>query len=236
MRVALLSTSKPLFCPSVVESRQKAGFKPVRQRSPTPEKPKVVEEAEDEKPTIVDAPEPKRPAGGLQTAAELAESTRKAKERETKKREQALKELEASQGAGETVYRDASGKARDTKSEKAEARRQRERELQKEMERMEWGKGLVQREDKQRRKEELEAAAAAPVARYANDERLNQDQKEQARWNDPMANMLSKPSGSGSRKKERPAYKGPPPPPNRFNIKPGYRCECPIISSRDNDL
>lgn len=207
----------------MVESRQKAGFKPVRQRSPTPEKPQVVE-GEDDQPTVVEVTEaPKRPAGGLQTAAELAESTRKAKEREAQKREAALRELEASQGAGETVYRDATGKARDTKSEKAEARRQREREMQKEMERMEWGKGLVQREDKQRKKEELEAAAAAPMARYANDERLNQEQKEQMRWNDPMAQMLSKPSGS-SKKKERPAYRGPPPPPNRFNIRPGYRC------------
>lgn len=219
----------------MVESRQKAGFKPVKQRPPTPPPASTV--AEDEQPTVVPLDEPKRPAGGLQTASELAESTKRAKEKEARKRERALQAIEASQGAGETVYRDATGRARDTKAEKAEARRQAARDMEKNMERMEWGKGLVQRQDKERRKAELEAEAAAPVARYANDARLNAQQKEQMRWNDPMANMLSnKSSGSGSKKKERPTYKGPPPPPNRFGIRPGYRCRSFIIPLQDFQL
>ncbi|CAG8763558.1 2339_t:CDS:2, partial [Racocetra persica] len=54
-----------------------------------------------------------------------------------------------------------------------------------------------------------------------DDKELNEEQKSKERWNDPAALFLTK----KSKKKEpsRPKYQGPPPPPNRFNIPPGYR-------------
>lgn len=57
----------------------------------------------------------------------------------------------------ETVYRDSSGRKIDTKAAKAEAARLKRQQQEQEAKRMEWGKGLVQREAKvaQRREEEL---------------------------------------------------------------------------------
>jgi len=144
----------------VVQARNMATFKPVnphlRKKSPSP----VLAE---EEPTVVDLA-PKKLQGGLQSAAQLAEETASRAKQEAKLRKKALKEAQA-MGEGETVYRDATGKARDTKKEKAEARKKERDKLEKEMQRMEWGKGLVQREDKERRKREEEEIAARPVAR-----------------------------------------------------------------------
>lgn len=79
--------------------------------------------------------------------------------------------------------------------------------------------------------------------RYADDEDMNNELKEQERWNDPAANFLTvrppfpfgySPSdhplcSQKDKKKEKknapkyPRYTGPAPPPNRFGIPPGYR-------------
>jgi len=85
---------------------------------------------------------------------------------------------------------------------------------------MEWGKGLVQREEVERRKAELEKEKTRGLARYADDQELNEDLKAKERWNDPAAAFLTKTQSKGPR---RPTYNGPTPPPNRFGIKPGYR-------------
>jgi pre-mRNA-splicing factor CWC26 len=66
----------------------------------------------------------------------------------------------------ETVYRDASGRRIDTKAERAaEARARRLRE-DKEAQKMEWGKGVVQREEEERRRRELELEKTRDVARF----------------------------------------------------------------------
>jgi len=66
----------------------------------------------------------------------------------------------------------------------------------------------------------LEKQKTQGFARYADDKDLNEDMKAQDRWNDPAAAFLTKKTSKGPRK---PQYSGPPPPPNRFGIKPGYR-------------
>ena len=53
------------------------------------------------------------------------------------------------------------------------------------------------------------------------DEDLNQAQRNAERWGDPMAAAAAAKRNAGT--VERPKYRGPPPPPNRFNIPPGYR-------------
>lgn len=93
---------------------------------------------------------------------------------------------------------------------------------------------------------ELAKAAAAPLARYADDAELDASRRAVMREGDPMAAFLaasgissSHGSGGGSSSfaaaaavgggrggasaTGKPRYKGPPPPPNRFGIMPGYR-------------
>lgn len=68
----------------------------------------------------------------------------------------------------ETVYRDSSGRKIDTKREKAEEAKRKREEVELEMKKMEWGKGLVQREDKEQRKREMEILKNKPLARFVN--------------------------------------------------------------------
>ncbi|KAF9532521.1 Pre-mRNA-splicing factor of RES complex-domain-containing protein [Crepidotus variabilis] len=122
--------------------------------------------------------------------------------------------------AQETVYRDTSGKKIDTKAAKAEAARLKREREEKEAQKMEWGKGLVQKDEAEKQRKELERLRTAKFARGVDDTELNEDLKAKELWNDPAAAFLTKKRSKGPR---RPAYTGPPPPPNRFNIKPGYR-------------
>ncbi|GAA5901503.1 hypothetical protein JCM6882_006298 [Rhodosporidiobolus microsporus] len=200
----------------------------LRPRTPTPE-------PEDEAPVVVGEMVDAAPRGGLQSAADLRrEQERKAVEQE-RKRQKALKEEERrkaeARARGEededpnaTVYRDASGRKIDMKLAKAEkAKAERER-MEKEMQKMEWGKGLVQKEDKEREKREAERLKAQGIARYADDADMNDEMKEVERWNDPAAAFLTKKKDKKtSRGPKYPTYQGAMPPPNRFNIPPGYR-------------
>ncbi|KAJ7188610.1 Pre-mRNA-splicing factor of RES complex-domain-containing protein [Mycena filopes] len=122
--------------------------------------------------------------------------------------------------AQETVYRDATGKKINTKAARAEAARLKREREEKEAQKMEWGKGLVQRDEAEKRKQELEKQRGSKFARYADDADLNEEMKSKELWNDPAAQFLTKKRAKGPR---RPEYTGPPPPPNRFGIKPGYR-------------
>ncbi|KAJ8305176.1 hypothetical protein KUTeg_017271 [Tegillarca granosa] len=64
-----------------------------------------------------------------------------------------------------------------------------------------------------------------PLARYKDDEDLDKMLKDQDRPEDPMLAFIKKKSKvkNGAKVKEEPKYKGPAPPPNRYNIMPGYR-------------
>ncbi|KAG1762714.1 Pre-mRNA-splicing factor of RES complex-domain-containing protein [Suillus occidentalis] len=151
----------------------------------------------DEQPTVFVEEESEQPfTGGLLTSAQL----RKALPKPQLKQEELTKEEE--EAAQETS-----------------ARKKRERE-EKEAKKMEWGKGLVQRQEEDARKRQLEKNKSLPFARRADDKELNEELKAKERWNDPAAAFLTKSRSKGPRK---PEYTGPPPPPNRFGIKPGYR-------------
>jgi pre-mRNA-splicing factor CWC26 len=225
----------------VVEHRTSAAFKPVASTSapartaapdiPADEAPQVVGEIVQEAPTAStsSAYAPKKLQGGLQTAAELREESKRRKAAAKAEREQAERAKAAAdyQEEEETVYRDKSGKRIDTKAEKAERARQKRIEMEKEMQKMEWGKGLVQREDREKRQRELEEMANRPVARYADDLEMNQEMKEVQRWNDPAARFLENTSTKKKSKgPQKPKYSGPMPAPNRFGIPPGYRSVC----------
>ncbi|EJD00676.1 uncharacterized protein FOMMEDRAFT_136106 [Fomitiporia mediterranea MF3/22] len=173
----------------------------------------------DEKPQVVEEPF----AGGLVNAADLKKNLpgQDASAGKGKRTEADIaREQEEARLAQETVYRDATGRKIDTKAERAEAARKKREREEKEAQKMEWGKGVVQREDAAKRAEQLEKEKKRDLAVYADDRELNEEQKSTMRWNDPAAQFLTKKRSKGPRK---PEYTGPPPPPNRFGIKPGYR-------------
>ncbi|XP_056010157.1 BUD13 homolog isoform X1 [Ostrea edulis] len=86
----------------------------------------------------------------------------------------------------------------------------------------EWGKGLKQTEDKAARVEDHLYEMSKPLSRAKDDEDLDAMLKNKERADDPMLAFIKKKTKDKA-KKELPQYKGPPPPPNRFGIMPGYR-------------
>jgi len=172
-----------------------SGWTTVREPTPPP--------APDEQPVVVTAedapPGPFR--GGLLTKKQLREhlpsssSIPDPNKRDGKERAKGEgKEEEDPEGvaaAQETVYRDSSGRKIDMKLEKAEAARKKREREEREAQKMEWGKGLVQRDDAEKRKREEERIRQSGFARYADDEELNRAQKDQDRWNDPAAAFVT---------------------------------------------
>ncbi|BGP24525.1 pre-mRNA-splicing factor CWC26 [Rhodotorula toruloides] len=208
----------------------------IREADPSLRPPSPTPEPEDEAPAIAGVTVETAPRGGLQTAADLrAEQDRKAAERERKRRkaekEEARRKAEA-RARGEdvdeadpnaTVYRDATGRRIDMNLLKAEEAQKKREELEKQMAKMEWGKGLVQKSEKERRAEEAEKLRNMSFARHADDAEMNEEMRETERWNDPAAAFLTKKKERKTKGPKFPTYQGPPPPPNRFNIPPGYR-------------
>jgi pre-mRNA-splicing factor CWC26 len=147
--------------------------------------------ADDEQPLVVDAAgggaaAPAAPfTGGLLTKAQIASTLPSAKKAEKKM----TKEEEAA--AQETVYRDASGRKIDMKAEKAEAARKKREREEKEARKMEWGKGVVQRDEAEEARKRLERMKTTGFARTVDDKELNEDQKGVERWNDPAAQFLT---------------------------------------------
>lgn len=158
---------------TVVESRAHAGFKNiVAKTEPEPEPQDLPDEAPVVVGTIEEPKKPKKLKGGLQTAAEVAAEAAELKAQQQRQREKELKQLEearkargADEDEDDTVVRGPDGRPIDNKAAKAEEARKKREKAEKEMQRMEWGKGLVQREDKEKRKEEEAAIAAKPMAR-----------------------------------------------------------------------
>jgi pre-mRNA-splicing factor CWC26 len=161
-----------------------AGWSTVREPTPPP--------AADEQPQLVDddvasasAPAPAF-AGGLLSKAQVARALPGAAASSSKS--MTKDEIAAAQ---ETVYRDASGRKIDMTAERAAAaEKKRAREL-KEAEKMEWGKGLVQRDAAEEARKQLERMKTTAFARTVDDAALNAEQKDVERWNDPAAQFLS---------------------------------------------
>ncbi|ODN98506.1 pre-mRNA-splicing factor CWC26 [Cryptococcus wingfieldii CBS 7118] len=154
--------------------------------------------------------------GGLRTYAQLKEDT---------EREKAAQRSASPVGDDDrpdptaTVYRDASGRVIDMQQLKEEEKRAEEEERRKEAEKKEWTKGLQQRREREERARLEREMADADVGRTKDDVRMNNDMKDEERWNDPAAAFLTKRKKKGPR---RPKYQGPWTP-NRFGIPPGFR-------------
>nr|KAF6464145.1 BUD13-like protein [Rousettus aegyptiacus] len=159
---------------------------------------------------------------GARTGLVLTDIQRE--QEELKKRDQETMAFEAEFQYAETVFRDKSGRKRNLKLERLEQRRKAEKDLKRDEMYAKWGKGLAQSRQQQQNVEDAIKEMQKPLARYIDDEDLDRMLREQEREGDPMANFIKKSKAKENKnKKVRPRYTGPAPPPNRFNIWPGYR-------------
>jgi pre-mRNA-splicing factor CWC26 len=183
----------------------------------------AIKQQEDEMPVIEDDGAVKMSDGthaGLQSAAAVSAQLKRRQREEREDFERHRKNTKAE----ETVYRDATGRRIDISMKRAEARKAAAEAEEKERQAKEDPKGEVQKEEARKRREQLEDAKLMKFARTADDEEMNEELKEQQRWNDPMMQFMSekKQSSGKGKSKRRPVYNGAAPP-NRYGIKPGYR-------------
>ncbi|XP_008054098.1 BUD13 homolog isoform X2 [Carlito syrichta] len=159
---------------------------------------------------------------GAKTGLVLTDIQRE--QQELKKQDQETMAFEAEFQFAETVFRDKSGRKRNLKLERLEQRRKAEKDSERDELYAQWGKGLAQSRQQQQNVEDAMKEMQKPLARYIDDEDLDRMLREQEREGDPMANFIKKNKAKENKnKKVRPRYNGPAPPPNRFNIWPGYR-------------
>uniref|UniRef100_A0AAQ6INY8 BUD13 homolog n=1 Tax=Anabas testudineus TaxID=64144 RepID=A0AAQ6INY8_ANATE len=142
---------------------------------------------------------------------------------ENRRRERKNQPLEDESRNAQTVFRDKSGKRRDLDSEREEQKKKAGEKAAKDEKYAQWGKGLAQNQMEQQKLEDALREAQKPLARHYDDEDLDRMLREQEREGDPMAAMLRRKKERNVNAQEKPRYKGPAPPPNRFNIQPGYR-------------
>ncbi|KAF2745098.1 hypothetical protein M011DRAFT_469810, partial [Sporormia fimetaria CBS 119925] len=179
-------------------------------------------DAEDEAPQIIDTDgngAPKMESGasaGLQSAAQVAAQEKKKADDEARAAAAVAKE-----NPGETIYRDASGRIINVAMKRAEARRKAEEEEAKKRDAEKAARGDVQNALAAQRREKLKDAKTMNVARYADDVELNEELKEQGRWNDPAMGFL-KTKRKGKSVTGKPLYEGSFEP-NRYGIRPGHR-------------
>ncbi|XP_078122508.1 BUD13 homolog [Sander vitreus] len=142
---------------------------------------------------------------------------------ENRRREKINQPLEDESRNAQTVFRDKSGKRRDLDTEREEQKRKAGEKAAKDEKYAQWGKGLAQGQMHQQKLEDAVHEAQKPLARHRDDEDLDRMLREQERDGDPMAAMLRRKKDRNTKTQDKPRYKGPPPPPNRFNILPGHR-------------
>lgn len=145
---------------------------------------------------------------------------------ENRRRDRGNQPLENESRNAQTIFRDKSGKRRDLESEREEQKKKAGEKAAKDEKYAQWGRGLAQNQMHQQRLEDALHESQKPLARHHDDEDLDKMLREKEREGDPMAAMLRRKKDRNLKSqgvKEKPQYKGPAPPPNRFNILPGYR-------------
>ncbi|XP_076025254.1 BUD13 homolog [Genypterus blacodes] len=167
---------------------------------------------------------PRMLSGG--TAGLVSKEVLRNEREENKRRDRHNKPLEDESRTAQTTFRDKSGKRRDLESEREEQKRKAGEKAAKDEKYAQWGRGLAQGQMQQQKLEDAVHEAQKPLARHRDDEDLDRMLREQEREGDPMAAMLRRKKDRSSKAqggKVKPQYKGPLPPPNRFNLPPGYR-------------
>ncbi|NXY50399.1 BUD13 protein, partial [Ceuthmochares aereus] len=144
-------------------------------------------------------------------------------QQELRRHERNNKHLEEESRHAETVFRDKSGRKRDLAQERLEQRQKAEAQSERDEQYAKWGKGLAQGRQQEQNVEDAIKEMQKPLARYIDDQDLDRMLREQEREGDPMADLIKKRKAKENKEKEKPRYKGPAPPLNRFNIWPGHR-------------
>jgi pre-mRNA-splicing factor CWC26 len=132
-------------------------------------------------------------------------------------------------GMGETVYRDKDGRKIDKVSHDKNGKPPSMVQLDSEAQRR-LNQGKVQQQALEAKAQEMAILQKSAFARHQDDDQLEESRKNEIRKEDPMAHYATKkrkmspPIGRGGAMESRkPIYKGPPPKPNRYGIRPGYR-------------
>ena len=126
-----------------------------------------------------------------------------------------------------TVYRNRQGQKVDMLKQHLDSIKDAEkRKFEEERIKYEWNTGAAQIRVRAERAKELKEVETEAFARYKDDEKMNKRRKDAILADDPMAAYMLKKRAKEKREVDpnaKPEYSGPPPPPNRFGIKPGYR-------------
>lgn len=159
---------------------------------------------------------------GLQDASAMKKELLDIKNREN----QMYAEMDASVsglGAAPVIRDRKTGRKRDLAKEKEQEAEKAAKAAIKEAKYTRWGKGLKQVEDAEEKLADTLKEMSKPLARYADDEDLDNFLKAQEREGDPMLEYIrSKQKESTSLAGSKPVYKGSYTP-NRFGIRPGHR-------------
>ncbi|GCC37780.1 hypothetical protein chiPu_0016287 [Chiloscyllium punctatum] len=160
---------------------------------------------------------------GGQTGLISTELLRKEKEHR-RQRERAADCFADDSRHATTVFRDKSGKKRDLDQERIQRKKKEEEKAAKQEKYAQWGKGVAQEEQQRKNVQDALHEMQKPLARHIDDKDLDRFLREKLRDGDPMAGLLAKKKEKEAKNKNaRPVYSGPAPPPNRFNLQPGYR-------------
>ncbi|XP_038217265.1 BUD13 homolog [Zerene cesonia] len=155
---------------------------------------------------------------GLQDAVQLRQENEAFRRREDEAYSKMTDEV-----SGRTAKVVSRKQKRETSEErqKQTEKAQRQKELDEKYKK--WSKGLKQIEAQEERIQHFIHEAAKPLARYKDDRDLENQLKEIERDGDPMLKYIrERKREKGELGPEKPSYKGQFPP-NRFNIRPGYR-------------
>ncbi|XP_053409155.1 BUD13 homolog [Mercenaria mercenaria] len=160
---------------------------------------------------------------GLSSAQEMRKEAEELKRKEDAKFKQISDERLGKDAA--TVFRDKSGRKRNLAEEKLKESEEAKKKAKADEKFQKWGKGLKQIEEQTKQVEDALHEANKPLARYKDDNDLDEMLRNMDRAEDPMLAFITKKKSknAGPAKKEKPKISGRPPPPNRFGIMPGYR-------------
>ncbi|XP_059045753.1 BUD13 homolog [Achroia grisella] len=155
---------------------------------------------------------------GLQNAKQLKEEN----EQFRRKEDEAFNRM-ADDVSGRNAQVVSRKVKRETSEDRQKQREKAERQKQLDEKYKKWSKGLKQIEAQESRVQEFLHEASKPLARHKDDRDLEDSLKHIERDGDPMLQYIKqKKRERGELGPEMPSYKGSFPP-NRFNIRPGYR-------------